>query len=122
MKKQVIFCNPEWDDKEIKELIQGTCAQFMGGLPIVELENNILEGSGQLNLGPDKKDSYLQRKAPELKGTFQIGVDPTKGKYLEIEYEIGKGTYKKTLSKSYWEGLHKGLKSVLEKPLSSFQK
>ena len=117
----MIFCNPEWDDKEIKDVIKGTCAQFMGGLPIVELENNILEGTGQMNLGPEKKDSSQQRKAPILKGTFQIGVDPVKGKYIQMEYEIGKGTYKKILSKSYWEGLHSGLKSVLEKPLSSFQ-
>ena len=117
----MIFCNPEWEDKDIKEVIKGTCAQFMGGLPLVELENNVLEGSGQMNLGPEKKDSILQKRAPELRGTFQIGVDPTKGKFVQIEYEIAKGTYKKTLSKSYWVGLYKGLKSVLEKPLSSFQ-
>lgn len=67
----------------------------MGGLPLVESGPNVLQGSGQLNLDPDKKDSSLQRKASILNGTFQIRVDATKGKYVQIEYEIAKGTYKK---------------------------
>lgn len=83
---------------------------------------NMLEGSGQLNLGPEKEGSYLQKKAPVLKGTFQIGEDPSKGKYLQIDYEIAKGSYKKTLSKSYWVGLSKGLESVLKQPFSNFEK
>ena len=120
MKRRVIFYQSDWEDDSIKELIKGTWKEFMGGLPIVEVESNVLEGSGQLNLGPEKKDSFLQKRAPILKGIFQIGVDPAKGKYLKIDYEVGKGTYKKTLTKSYWEGLYKGLKSVLEKTYSSF--
>jgi len=121
MKQKIIYCNSEWENENIIELIKGTCASYMGGLPITELEPNLLEGSGQMNLGPEKKDSYLQKKAPELKGTFQIGEDPTKGKFLQIEYEIGKGSYKKTLCKSYWVGLAKGLESVLVQPFSNFE-
>ncbi|MFW9939725.1 MAG: zinc ribbon domain-containing protein [Candidatus Thorarchaeota archaeon] len=124
MKKKVIYVYPDWEDENIKEVVIEFCRQFWGFLHVEETAPNVLKGNAQMDLGPEKQGTIAQKMAPMLIGSFTIGVDPVKGKFLKIEYEIDKGKLvhsKQILCKSYWSLVYKGLKGLLEPPYSRFE-
>lgn len=124
MKKKMIYVYPDWEDVNIKEVVIEFCRQFWGFLHVEETVHNVLNGNAQMNLGPDKVGTYTQKMAPMLIGSFTIGVDPAKGKFLKMEYEIDKGKLvhsKQILCKTYWSLVFKGLKKLLETPYSRFE-
>lgn len=123
MKRKKIFIHPDWEDENIKLVLVEFCKNFWGYLQIVEIEPNVLKGNQQMNLGPNKVGTYSQKNAPMLSGTFTIGVDPVKGKFLQIEYLVDKGHLiksKQILSRTYWGTVYKTLRKAFENPLSSF--
>ena len=120
----MIYPYSDWEDENIKEVVIEFCRQFWGFLHVEETVHNVLRGNAQMNLGPDKVGTYSQKMAPMLEGSFTIGVDPAKGKFLKIEYKVDKGKFvhsKQKLSKSYWSLVYKGLRGLLVPPYSRFE-
>ena len=56
----------------------------------------------------------------EYKGIFTIGMGANSGRFVQINYVAGDSNSKDYVE-IFWNNLHKGLKSVLEQPFSSFK-
>ncbi|MFX1453363.1 MAG: hypothetical protein ACFFCM_21190 [Promethearchaeota archaeon] len=120
---RVIYCPSDWDATNIKAVIESFCGSYTveGKITITELEPYVLEAKTS---SASKAGKFLGTST-DYSGIFRIGASPTRGWYVQIDYEeasaFKSGSFGKKKVKIFWDGVHKGLSSVLSKPLSSFE-
>ncbi len=114
----VVFCATDWDANNIKQAIEEFCKGYMVGGPITltEVQPHVL----QAHTGSASQEGKFYGESADYSGTLRIGVSPTQGWYVQIDFEQGDSP-ETSRDKIYWEGVQKGLAQVLSNPLSRYQ-
>ncbi|MFX1534410.1 MAG: tetratricopeptide repeat protein [Promethearchaeota archaeon] len=110
--RNIISCHPEWGVKQLKTFLKSICEnifenmrkqpvlQWMGKATLVERDPNVLEVSA----------------GPEIKGTFRIAEDPTKGRYIQLDWEE-----RSKRAGWIWNGINEQLTKVFATPFSKLK-
>jgi predicted amidophosphoribosyltransferase len=112
-----------WDSKNMDSVLEkteGKCLECGSDLP--ENAKFCIKCGATKTVNTDQmmqafKDTTTQG---EYSAIFRILDERKKGRYVQIEYNQGDEASREYV-KSFWDNFYNGLKSVLEKPFSSFQ-
>ncbi len=108
--REIINCHPEWDAEQLKTFLKSFCETSFENMR----KQPVLQWMGKSTLMVPEPNVFEISAGPEIKGTFRIGEDPTKGRYIQLDWE------KRSERAGWvWEGFIETLQETFAAPLES---